>query len=274
MGVSTGLRWVSIPAFTASKRHLSNLPRMARDGGRKGPAGHCAGDEGIRKIARKMGAGLLGEIGSIHPPEARRVFQAGGTGVQRPGTYGFSPRILYYIEVPKRRDKVRASNQGKNMKKYLFLVALGLLFSSVAVAECQLTDFIGGESDGSSSTGNALLEISSAYSSSSSTYSSAQASGTSGCGDTAISRVRQLLFVRAMMDNLSQEIAQGGGEHLQSLGTLLGCPKSDYAQLALMAQGNYRRLFPTVEPEPEAFLARLKGQLREHPRIWQSCIYI
>jgi hypothetical protein len=172
------------------------------------------------------------------------------------------------------RDKAGASNQGKNMKKLLFLVALGLSISSAAVAECELTDFFWGESRETDGAGNALLEITSAYTSSSSTYGSAETSGTSGCGDTALFRVRQRLFVHAMMDNLSQEIAQGGGEHLQSLGALLGCPKSDYAQMAVMAQRNYRRLFPTAKPIPDAFLARLKGQLREQPRIWQSCIYI
>ena len=160
------------------------------------------------------------------------------------------------------------------MKKLLLFVAAAMLFSSAAVAECDLMDFVGGESDGSSSTGNAITEVTSAWSTSSSTYGSAQTSGTSGCGETAMFRVRQRLFVHAMIDNLSQEIAQGGGEHLQTLGTLMGCAKSEYGYLAVMARRNYGRLFPSVEPVPEAFLARFKAQLREHPRIRRSCVYI
>ncbi len=160
------------------------------------------------------------------------------------------------------------------MKKFLLFVAAAMSFSSAAVAECDLMDFIGGESDSSKNTESSFLEISSGMSSLSSTYGSAQTSGTSGCGDTALFRGRQRLFVHAMIDNLSQEIAQGGGEHLQTLGTLMGCAKSDYGYLAVMARRNYGRLFPSVEPVPEAFLARFKAQLREHPRIRQSCVYI
>ena len=160
------------------------------------------------------------------------------------------------------------------MKMLLLFVAAAMLFGSTAVAECDIFDFVGGESDGSSSTGNAISEVTSGWSTSSSTYGSAQTSGTSGCGETALFRVKQRLFVHAMIDNLSQEIAQGGGEHLQSLGTLMGCPKSDYGHLAVMARRNYGRLFPSVEPVPELFLARFKAQMREHPRIWQSCVYI
>jgi hypothetical protein len=160
------------------------------------------------------------------------------------------------------------------MKKLLMIVAAGLLFSSAAMGECELMDFIGGESKETSGAGNALLEISSAWSSSSSTYASAQTSGTSGCGETALFRVRQRQFVHVMIDNLSQEIAAGGGEHLQSLSALLGCPKSKYSDLALMARQNYEQLFPAVETEPEIFLTRLKEEMGDSPELSENCVYI
>jgi hypothetical protein len=77
-----------------------------------------------------------------------------------------------------------------------------------------------------------------------------------------------------MIDNLSQEIAAGGGEHLQSLSALLGCPKSKYSDLALMARQNYEQLFPAVETEPEIFLTRLKEEMGDSPELSENCVYI
>ncbi len=86
--------------------------------------------------------------------------------------------------------------------------------------------------------------------------------------------IQQQEFVAVTIDNLSEQIAQGGGSHLQSLSTLLGCPASAYSTLAIMSRKNYEQLFPAVETEPEVFLTRLKEKMRGNPRLAGRCVYI
>ncbi len=86
--------------------------------------------------------------------------------------------------------------------------------------------------------------------------------------------IQQQEFVAVTIDNLSEQIAQGGGSHLQSLSTLLGCPASAYPTLAIMSRKNYEQLFPSVETNPEVFLTRLKEKMRGNPRLAGRCLYI
>ena len=110
--------------------------------------------------------------------------------------------------------------------------------------------------------------------SSSSTWSFAHSSGTSGCGEKETAYIQQHHFVAATIENLSEQIAQGGGPHLQSLSTLLGCPASDYSKLAAITRQNYGQLFPSAETEPEVFLTRLKDKMRDNPILAGNCVYI
>ena len=104
----------------------------------------------------------------------------------------------------------------------------------------------------------------------------ANSSGTSGCSfdEETSAYIEQHHFVAVTIDNLSEQIAQGGGPHLQSLSILLGCPASAYSILATITRQNYDELFPSVETEPEVFLTRLKGKMRAYPRLAVTCVYI
>ena len=110
-----------------------------------------------------------------------------------------------------------------------------------------------------------------------STEGSAKSSGTKGCKKTTKKTgfyLQQQEFVAFTIDNLSEQIAQGGGPHLQSLSALLGCPASDYSKLAIMTRQNYGQLFPSAETEPEVFLIRLKDKMRDNPSLADRCVNI
>ena len=110
-----------------------------------------------------------------------------------------------------------------------------------------------------------------------STEGSAKASGTKGCKKTTKKSsfyLQQQEFVAFTIDNLSEQIAQGGGPHLQALSSLLGCPASDYSKLATISRQSYEQLFPSAETEPEVFLARLKEKMRDNPILAGNCVNI
>ena len=112
--------------------------------------------------------------------------------------------------------------------------------------------------------------------SSSTTWGFAHSSGTSGCGKKSKKSsfyLQQQEFVAFTIDNLSEQIAQGGGPHLQSLAALLGCPASDYPALAGMTRRNFGRLIPSTEIEPGEFLARLKDDIARDSRLSVRCVY-
>ena len=114
-------------------------------------------------------------------------------------------------------------------------------------------------------------------SSSLSTEAFAKTSGTSGCGKRSKKSsfyLQQQEFVAFTIDNLSEQIAQGGGPHLQALSSLLGCPASDYSKLATISRQSYEQLFPSAETEPEVFLARLKEEMRDNPSLADRCVNI
>lgn len=51
------------------------------------------------------------------------------------------------------------------------------------------------------------------------------------------------IFVASNMDQLSTDVAQGGGEHLNVLADLMGIADEDRAAFQLVAQQNYDQLF-------------------------------
>ena len=86
--------------------------------------------------------------------------------------------------------------------------------------------------------------------------------------------IQQQEFVAVTIDNISEDIAQGGGPHLRSLAALLGCPASNYPAMADMARRDFARLFPSAETEPEVFLTRLKDRMRDNPSLADRCVNI
>ncbi len=74
-------------------------------------------------------------------------------------------------------------------------------------------------------------------------------------------------FVASNLDNLSQEAAQGHGEHLAALADIIGIDKADQPTFFDLAQQEYDLLFPASEQSPEQVMASLNAAMAQHPEL-------
>lgn len=91
--------------------------------------------------------------------------------------------------------------------------------------------------------------------------------GTSGCTNdgTILAEHKASMFAEVTFDSLSQEMAQGGGEHLASLATLLGVPPDQQAEFFALAQERYATLVQSGETSSVALLKALHDAMEGHP---------
>lgn len=91
--------------------------------------------------------------------------------------------------------------------------------------------------------------------------------GTSGCtNDGAIMAQHKVNVFAAMnFENLSQDMAQGGGEHLTSLASLMGIRAERQAEFFALAQENYASLIDQGERSPVAVVRALNDAMAGHP---------
>ena len=92
-------------------------------------------------------------------------------------------------------------------------------------------------------------------------------SGTSGCTNdgSVMAEHKTTLFAELNFENLSQEMAQGRGEHLASLATLMGVPAEQQAEFFALTQERYTTLVQSGEEAPNALLAALHDAMAQHP---------
>lgn len=92
-------------------------------------------------------------------------------------------------------------------------------------------------------------------------------SGTSGCSNDGqiMSQHKVNVFASTNFENLSQEIAQGGGEHLTSLASLMGVPAKHHPAFFSMTQERYTSLIEEGQPEPAALVTSLHQAMAGHP---------
>jgi hypothetical protein len=91
--------------------------------------------------------------------------------------------------------------------------------------------------------------------------------GTLGCSNNGkfVSTEHATMFANLNFDNLSQEMAQGGGEHLASLATLMGVPAEQQPAFFAMTQEKYAALIQSGETTPAAMLKALHETMAAHP---------
>lgn len=91
--------------------------------------------------------------------------------------------------------------------------------------------------------------------------------GTLGCTNNGkfASNEHATLFANLNFENLSQEMAQGGGEHLASLATLMGVPAEQQPAFFAMTQEKYTTLIQSGETTPAAMLKALHETMAAHP---------
>jgi hypothetical protein len=93
-------------------------------------------------------------------------------------------------------------------------------------------------------------------------------SGTSGCTNDGqvMAEHKVTVFAAANFENLSQEMAQGRGEHLASLATLMGVPANHQDEFFAMTQDHYIALLREEgETSPVAMVTALKDAMATHP---------
>jgi hypothetical protein len=94
-------------------------------------------------------------------------------------------------------------------------------------------------------------------------------SGTSGCtndGQVWASE-KTNVFVAVNFNNLSQDMAQGHGEHLTSLATLMGIPADQQPAFFTMTQDRYAFFVKAGESSPAAMVKALNDAVATHPTL-------
>ena len=96
--------------------------------------------------------------------------------------------------------------------------------------------------------------------------------GTSGCssGGLVQKEFERRQFVAVNLDALGQEMAQGQGDSLNALASLMGCSAETHGEFGRMTQSSYEVLFNTETPEPAQFVSDLRKQMVITPAL-QSC---
>ena len=96
--------------------------------------------------------------------------------------------------------------------------------------------------------------------------------GTLGCKNSGKVWVEERvnMFAFANFESLSQEMAQGQGEHLASLATLMGVPPEQHAAFFAMTQERYSSLIKTGEASPIAMIKAINDAIATHPVFAQA----
>lgn len=97
-------------------------------------------------------------------------------------------------------------------------------------------------------------------------------SGTSGCTNDGkiMAEHKVTVFTASNFDNLSQDMAQGRGEHLASLATLMGVPADYQGEFFAMTQERYTSLLKTGEASPVAMVKAINDAIASHPVLAQA----
>lgn len=96
-------------------------------------------------------------------------------------------------------------------------------------------------------------------------------SGTSGCTNDGKFWAQEKVNVFAALnfENLAQDMAQGQGEHLTSLATLMGIPAGQQPAFFAMTQEKYASLVAAGETSPVALVKALNDAVATHPMLAQ-----
>ena len=97
-------------------------------------------------------------------------------------------------------------------------------------------------------------------------------SGTSGCTNDGVIAQKETIdvFVGANFNDLLQQMAQGGGEHLVALATLIGIPSPLHPDFFLLLQKRYPLIPPGENATPAGLLENLYAALADHPALSQT----
>ena len=94
-------------------------------------------------------------------------------------------------------------------------------------------------------------------------------SGTLGCTNDGKwwAQQKTIMFAELNYETLTQEIAQGRGEHLASLATLMGIPAERQALFFALAQERYESLVEVEDNSPANLVNELNEAIEKHPDL-------
>ena len=93
-------------------------------------------------------------------------------------------------------------------------------------------------------------------------------SGTSGCAnDGVIMKNKHINLASRAFESLAEDMAQGRGEHLASLATLLGVPEEAQPEFFSLVQENYTRLVGSDHTTAVTMLQALQASMAERPTL-------
>jgi hypothetical protein len=94
-------------------------------------------------------------------------------------------------------------------------------------------------------------------------------SGTSGCTNDGKFWAEHKVnaFAALNFENLAQDMAQGHGEHITSLATLMGIPADQQPAFFAMTQEKYASLVTAGETSPIAMVKALNEAVATHPML-------
>jgi DUF3015 family protein len=94
-------------------------------------------------------------------------------------------------------------------------------------------------------------------------------SGTSGCTNDGKFWAEHKVnaFAALNFENLAQDMAQGHGEHIASLATLMGIPADQQPAFFAMTQEKYASLVTAGEASPVAMVKALNEAVATHPML-------
>lgn len=97
-------------------------------------------------------------------------------------------------------------------------------------------------------------------------------SGTSGCTNDGViaQKERVNIFVGINFDDLTQEMAQGSGEHLVALATLIGIPTDLQPPFFLILQEHYALVVPRENATPMSLLQHVYETMAAHHLFSQA----
>ena len=98
--------------------------------------------------------------------------------------------------------------------------------------------------------------------------------GTSGCTNDGkiLGEHKSTVFASLNFDALTAEMAQGQGEHLASLATLMGVPAERRGEFFALTQERYTSLIQAGEASPAAFVKSLNEAIAGHPLLAQASV--
>jgi hypothetical protein len=99
---------------------------------------------------------------------------------------------------------------------------------------------------------------------------SAMTSGTSGCATHSIvkNEKRAIHFTEANYDALELEMAQGHGEFLNGMASVLGCEQGSFSKTT---QSHFIQILPKNGKNPEMLLKNIQELIRTSPELAGTC---